>query len=140
MAIKSKKVKVSARARQKYRIRSRVSGSPDCPRLSVFKSAKHTYVQAVCDTTGQTIAAASTREAEVLSEVEKIISSRPEKAPGNALKSTKSVNAARAVGAVLARRVMAKNIARAVFDRNGFIFCGRIRAVADGARKAGLKF
>ncbi len=140
MAIKSKKIKLTPRERQKHRIRQRVSGSAECPRLSVYKSSKHTYAQIVCDVSGKTIASASTLDAEVVGEVEKVISSRPENEAGNAVKSSKGVNAARAVGIVLARRVKEKKIERAVFDRNGFIYCGRVQAVADGARAGGLKF
>ena len=140
MAIKSKKVKRSAIDRRKIRIRKKVEGSPERPRVSVFRSSKHTYAQAICDTTGATVAAASTLDSEVISEIESIMAVTGEAAPTNDKKSTKSVNAARAVGRVVARRLMEKKLSKVVFDRNGFLYAGRLKAVADGAREAGLEF
>jgi large subunit ribosomal protein L18 len=141
MAIKSKKVRIDARERRKIRIRKNVTGCEAKPRLTVFRSAKHTYAQAICDTTGATIVAASTLDKEVVGEIKAIASrTEGENAARNDKKSTKSVNAARAVGIALAKKLKAKNIEQVVFDRNGFLYCGRIKAIADGAREAGLKF
>lgn len=136
MAIKSKKGKISSRQRTKYRIRKRVSGSEERPRVSVFKSSKHTYVQAVLDTTGKTVVAVSTDEKAVL---ERASALKVEGYP-NESKSSKGMLAAKAVGLVLAERLKEKAITSVVFDRNGYVYHGRIQAVADGAREGGLKF
>lgn len=136
MAIKSKKVKVSGRERAKIRIRKRVSGSEERPRLTVFKSLQHTYAQLVDDITGVTIASASTLDKDV---VDRIGAINTEGAPSQA-KSKKSVAAARAVGLILAERSKGKSVTRVVFDRNGFVYHGRIQAVAEGAREGGLEF
>lgn len=146
MAIKSKKVKLDARTKSKFRIRKKAVGTPERPRITVFKSSKHTYAQAISDLTGKTVASASTLEKDVMGEVAKIAgTSGKESKEGTAtarndLKSTKSVNAARAVGIVLARRMLEQKVSGVVFDRNGFIYSGRIQAVADGAREGGLQF
>ena len=141
MAIKSKKVKVTARERNKLRIRRKAVGTQDRPRLTVFKSSKHSYAQAVSDLTGQTIASASTLDKDVAVEIAKIAKAEAkEGTPKNDIKSTKSVNAARAVGVVLARRMVELKLQKVVFDRNGFIYTGRIKAIADGAREGGLQF
>lgn len=136
MAIKSKKEKTSSRDRTKHRIRKRMIGSQARPRLTVFKSVQHTYAQLVDDITGITLLSASTLEKEV---VDRIGSIKVDEAPSKA-KSKKSVAAARAVGIVLAERCKNKNISAVVFDRNGFVYHGRIQAVADGAREGGLQF
>ena len=136
MAIKSKKVKTSARERAKHRIRRRITGTAERPRLTVFKSVQHTYAQLVDDITGLTLAAASTLEKEVS---ERISSINVEEAASKA-KSKKSVAAARAVGLVLAERCKSKKISQVVFDRNGFVYHGRIQAIAEGAREGGLQF
>ena len=136
MAIKSKKEKISARDRVKHRIRQRVSGSAERPRITIFKSVKHMYAQLVDDLTGVTLVSASTLEKEV---ADKISSVDVEKSPSKA-KTKKSVAAARAVGIVLAERCKAKNIVNVVFDRNGFVYHGRVQAIAEGARQGGLKF
>ena len=136
MAIKSKKEKTTSRERTKYRIRKRMIGSEARPRLTVFKSVQHTYAQLVDDISGVTLLSASTLEKEV---VDRIGSIKVEEAPSKA-KSKKSVAAARAVGIVLAERCKNKNISAVVFDRNGFVYHGRIQAVADGAREGGLQF
>jgi large subunit ribosomal protein L18 len=114
--------KDDGRARRKRRIRKKISGSSERPRLSVFRSAKHIYVQAVDDTKGSTIATAST-----LSEGLKN------------LEGTKTDDA-KAVGAAIAKALLAKGIEQAVFDRNGYLYHGRVKALAEGAREAGLKF
>jgi len=143
MAIKSKKVKLNARERNKFRIRKKAIGSSERPRVTVFKSSKHTYAQAISDLTGKTLVSASTLEEEVMGEVKKIAATSGKEGDTvarNDLKSSKSVNAARAVGIVLARRVLELKVNAVVFDRNGFIYSGRIQAVADGARAGGLQF
>ena len=104
-------------------IRKRIVGMPERPRLSVYKSLNHIYAQLVDDMGGHTIAAASTVEAEV-------------KSAGK----TGNAKAAATVGARLAERAKAKGVSKVVFDRSGFRFHGRIKALADAARKAGLQF
>lgn len=136
MAIKSKKGKLSAREKVKIRIRKKVTGGESRPRLSVYRSAKHLYAQLIVDSTGETLASASTLDPEVLKEVQNL----PAEVGHNDAKSTKSVRAAHAVGLVLARRSLEKKVQAAVFDRNGFVYTGRIQAVAEGARKGGLQF
>lgn len=147
MAIKSKKGRLSSRDKNKFRIRKKVSGSAERPRLSVFRSGKHTYAQLISDDTGVTIAAASTREQSVVEGMtdavqvfEKVDAEGKKLLPVNSARTTKSVAAALAVGAAIGKRAIEKNVSQVVFDRNGFVYHGRIRAVAEGARSAGLKF
>ena len=135
MAIKAKKVKKTARQRTKFRIRKKVFGTEEKPRISVFKSSKHTYAQIISDINGKTLASASTLEKEVLDQISNLASKTEGKA-----KSTKSIIAANAVGVVLANRCKDKKISQVVFDRNGYVYKGRVQAVADGARQAGLEF
>ena len=111
------------RARRKRRIRKKVSGNAQRPRLSVFRSAKHIYVQAIDDSTGSTLATASTLTAAVK----------------EGLDGTKT-DAAKAVGAALAKSLIEKGVSEVIFDRNGYIYHGRVKALADAAREAGLKF
>ncbi len=115
---------VEARLKRKRRIRTKVHGTPERPRLTVYKSLKHIYAQIIDDTTGRTLVAASTLSPEVkaLGEVEG------------------KVGAAEKVGQLVAKKALEKGVTKVVFDRNGFIYHGRIRAVADGARAAGLEF
>jgi large subunit ribosomal protein L18 len=103
--------------------------------LSIFRSAKHTYAQLISDETHKTIASASTLEKEVQDEIAKLA----KQAEGGA-SSTKSVIAARAVGIVLANRSKAAKVDKVVFDRNGFLYTGRVKALADAARETGLVF
>ena len=158
MAIKSKKVRMSAREKSKLRIRKRVLSGGGRPRLSVFRSGKHMYAQIVSDLSGKTLVAASTLDEEVVAAIPQAVEaavafakksgeqeSKKEGAPSPAVtlatsRSSKSVAAALAVGAVLAKRALANNVAEVVFDRNGFVYHGRVRAVAEGARAAGLNF
>jgi large subunit ribosomal protein L18 len=115
------------RDRIKYRIRKKVHGTAERPRLTVFRSVSHIYVQVIDDRTGRTLAAASSVEPAVkggLAEGAR---------PGN-------VKGAEAVGRVIAERLVDKGIKQVIFDRNGFLYHGRVRAVADAARKAGLEF
>lgn len=163
MAIKSKKLRFSSRQKNKYRIRKKVSGTSERPRLSVFRSGKHMYGQVISDETGQTLAAVSTRDAAVISAIPEAVSlfekskgapksgaeesgAAATKSQGseelaiNATRTSKSVAAALAVGTVIGKLALEKNISQVTFDRNGFLYHGRIRAVAEGARMAGLKF
>jgi large subunit ribosomal protein L18 len=112
------------RRRIRYRIRKKVTGTAAKPRLAVFRSDKHIYAQAIDDGTGQTIAHASTLDADLKSNV---------KRGGN-------VDAAKAVGGAIAARLKDKGIEDVVFDRGGYLYHGRIKALADAAREAGLKF
>ena len=136
MAAKAKKVKRTARQKTKIRIRKKISGSNAKPRLSVFKSSKHTYAQAISDEKGATFVSASTKDKEVL---DTLATLKVEDAHSDH-KSTKSVLAARAVGRVIGQRLLEKSIEVVVFDRGGYQYLGRVQAVADGARDAGLKF
>ena len=113
-----------ARGRRRARIRRRVLGTAERPRLSVFRSDKHIYAQVVVDTAGSTLLAVSTLSPELRAQ----------------LKKTTDVNAAKQVGLLAARRLIEKGITRVVFDRNGFLYHGRVRAVAEGAREGGLQF
>jgi len=113
-----------ARIRRRARVRTRVRGTDERPRLSVFRSEKHIYAQVVVDTANKTVLAVSTRTPELRGQ----------------LKKTTDVNAAKQVGLLAARRCLEKGIQRVVFDRNGFLYHGRIRAVAEGAREGGLQF
>jgi len=115
-------LKTHQRLRRKRGIRKRILGVPARPRLSVFRSAKHIYAQVIDDLTGRTIVAAST--------VEK----------GSKVEQGGNCKAAEAVGAHVAERAMTEGIKAVVFDRNGFRYHGRIKALADAARKAGLQF
>jgi large subunit ribosomal protein L18 len=114
------------RARRRVRVRRRVRGTAERPRLSVFRSEKHIYAQVVVDAAGvgTTVLAVSTLSPELRTH----------------LKKTSDVNAAKQVGLLTARRCLEKGIQRVVFDRNGFLYHGRVRAVADGAREGGLQF
>lgn len=129
---KTTKRKLVSRTRTKFRIRKKISGTEQRPRITVFKSSKHTYVQLICDETMKTLASASTLDKEVL---EKLKTTTEE-----GTKSTKSVLAAKVVGEVLATRSVKLDHKKVVFDRNGFQYTGRIKAVAEGARSVGLDF
>jgi large subunit ribosomal protein L18 len=112
------------RSRRKASIRKRVTGNAERPRLSVFRSAKHIYAQAIDDQTGRVLATASDLEASVKTDIE-----------GKAKKDR-----ARLVGQAIGKKLLAQSIAQVVFDRNGYIYHGRVKEVADGAREAGLQF
>ncbi len=135
MAIKPKREKMTARQRKKFRIRKRVEGSEERPRITVFRSGKHIYAQAICDVTGKTLASASTLEKDLLSNASSV---DRDGLPGNST-SSKSTAAAKAVGVALGKRCLEKNISGAVFDRNGWKYAGRVKALGDGVREAGLK-
>jgi large subunit ribosomal protein L18 len=121
------KTKEDRRDRIKFRIRKRVIGTGERPRLTVFRSVSHIYVQVVDDAQGKTIASASTLEPAVKGALE-----TPARG-GN-------VGGAKAIGKAIAERLLEKGVKRVVFDRNGFLYHGRIKAVADAAREAGLEF
>jgi large subunit ribosomal protein L18 len=116
--------KLRRRLRRKESVRKKIAGTGDRPRLSVFRSAKHIYVQAVDDTTGRVLASSSDLEATVKGG-----------ADGKAKKDK-----ARLVGETIGRKLVDLKIEAVVFDRNGFMYHGRVKEVADGARAAGLKF
>jgi len=118
------KAKSDQRVRRKCRIRKRVTGTPERPRLSVFRSARHIYAQIIDDTCGCTLVCASSLDQAVTD--------------GSA--DRKKVGLAVAVGKLVAERAKSKGIAKVVFDRNGFLYHGRVKAVSDGAREAGLEF
>ena len=120
----SKVTKLEARARRKKGIRKNIFGTPERPRMTVYRSNKHIYVQVIDDTSGKTLASASTLVGDVKGEVTE----------------AKKLDAAKKVGGLAAKRCLEKNIAKVVFDRNGFIYTGRIAALAAGARQGGLQF
>ena len=121
------KTKEDRRQRIKFRIRKRMRGTTERPRLSVFRSVSHIYVQVIDDSAGQTIAASSSVESAVKGKMEK---------------DTRAGNkkGAELVGKAIAERLKDKGITRVIFDRNGFLYHGRVRAVAEAARAAGLEF
>jgi large subunit ribosomal protein L18 len=121
------KTKDDRRVRIQLRQRKRISGTKERPRLSVFRSVTHIYAQVIDDLTGESLVSASTVEPSVKGALDKA-------ARGGNLKG------AEAIGKVIAERSIEKGIKRVVFDRSGFLYHGRIRAVADAARKAGLEF
>jgi large subunit ribosomal protein L18 len=121
------KTKEDRRDRIKFRIRKRMTGTAEKPRLSVFRSVSHIYVQVIDDMNGQTIASASTVDAKVKGKMEKGVGG------GN-------VKGAALIGTTIAERLKEKGITKVVFDRNGFLYHGRVRAVAEAARSAGLEF
>lgn len=116
--------KLRKRLKRKASIRLRITGTPERPRLSVFRSARYVYAQAIDDTTGRVLAAASELEETLKSAV-----------AGKAKKER-----ARAIGKAVGERLKAAGVTAVVFDRNGFIYHGRVKEVADGARDAGLAF
>jgi large subunit ribosomal protein L18 len=117
-------MQIVGRERRKLRIRRKISGTAERPRLSVFRSAKHIYAQVVDDVSGETVAHASTLSRDVRAGI---------------AESTK-VDAAKSVGQAIAKVLLEKGIDSIVFDRNGYLYHGRVRALADAARAAGLKF
>lgn len=113
--------KVLRRQKIRYRVREKIKGTAERPRLSIFRSNRYIYVQAIDDVTGRTLASASSREDSVAGE-------------GNKTEQAKKV------GKLLAERAVAENIHTVVFDRGGYLYHGRVKALADGAREGGLKF
>ncbi|MCM3631471.1 50S ribosomal protein L18 [Paenibacillus glycanilyticus] len=116
--------KNKARLKRHLRVRKKINGTVARPRLSVFRSAKHIYVQLIDDVQGVTLASASTVDKELATSI------------GNG----GSVEAARKVGELIAKRAQAKGVTQIVFDRGGYLYHGRIQALADAAREAGLEF
>ncbi len=120
----SKKSRSEIRRKKHLKLRNRFSGTTQRPRLAVFRSNNHMYAQIIDDTGGNTLVSASTLQKEVKAELEK----------------TNDVNAAAYLGKVIAERAIEKGITEVVFDRGGFIYQGKIKALADAAREAGLNF
>ena len=120
----STNIRYQARLKRKKRIRKKIYGTPQRPRLSVFRSAKHIYAQVVDDTAGHTLAAASTMDKSALS----------------GSKFENKVEAAKFVGKLIGERAVEKGVKEVVFDRNGFLYHGRIKSLSEGAREAGLVF
>ena len=120
----SKKSRQVVRENKHRRMRNRFSGTPERPRLAVFRSNNHMYAQIIDDTVGKTRAAASTLEKDVKAELEK----------------TNNVDAAAYLGTVIAKRALEKGITEVVFDRGGYIYQGKVAALAEAAREAGLTF
>ena len=122
-------IREQARRRRQERVRKKVQGTPARPRLSVFKSAKHIYGQLIDDVGGHTLAAASSLGHSFRERVQNI-----EKASGG------NISGAKIVGELIAEQARAKGITQIVFDRNGFLYHGRVKALAEAAREAGLEF
>ena len=120
----SKESRVEIRRKKHMRIRNRFAGTTERPRLAVFRSNMHMYAQIIDDSTATTLVAASTLEKVAKAELEK----------------TNDVAAATYLGKLIAEKALAKGISEVVFDRGGFIYQGKIKALADAAREAGLKF
>ena len=108
------------RLHRHLRVRTKISGTPECPRLNVFRSNSHIHAQIIDDVNGTTLVAASSVEMK--------------------LENGGNVEAAKTVGAEVAKRALEKNITNVVFDRGGYVYTGRVKALAEAAREAGLKF
>ena len=120
----SKESRSKVRVKKHMKLRNRFSGTAERPRLAVFRSNNHMYAQIIDDTVGNTLVSASTLQKEVKAELEK----------------TNNVDAAAYLGKVIAQRALDKGITTVVFDRGGFIYQGKIQAIAEAAREAGLQF
>ena len=120
----SKKSRQEVRVKKHMKIRNRFNGTAECPRLAVFRSNNHMSAQIIDDTVGNTLVSASTTEKEIKKELEK----------------TNNVDAAAYLGTVIAKRALEKGIKEVVFDRGGFIYQGKVAALAEAAREAGLEF
>ena len=116
--------KEERRLKIKAGVRGKISGTPERPRLTVFRSNKQIYAQVIDDTTGTTIVSASTLDIDLKAELEK----------------TNNVDAAAKLGTVIAKKALDKGISTVVFDRGGFIYAGKVKALAEAAREAGLEF
>ncbi len=119
-----KETRQAARRRRHKRIRKKVSGTPDTPRLSVFRSLKHIYAQVVDDVAGNTLVSASTLDAEIRDQVV----------------GKNKTEQAKVVGKCLAEKALSKGVTTVVFDRGGSLYHGRVKALADAARESGLQF
>ena len=120
----NKKSRALVREKKHRRMRNHLSGAAERPRLAVFRSNNHMYAQIIDDTVGNTLVAASTLDKDVKAELEK----------------TNNVDAAAYLGTVVAKKALDKGIETVIFDRGGFIYAGKVQALADAAREAGLKF
>jgi large subunit ribosomal protein L18 len=120
----SMNIRQQARLKRKKRIRKKIYGTPQRPRLSVFRSARHIYAQVIDDTAGHTMAAASTMDKDALS----------------GSKFENKVEAAKFIGKLVGERAIGKGVREVIFDRNGFLYHGRIKSLSEGAREAGLVF
>ena len=120
----SKESRAKVRVNKHRKLRNRFSGTAERPRLAVFRSNNHMYAQIIDDTGGNTLVSASTLQSDVKAELEK----------------TNNVEAAAYLGTVIAKKALEKGITSVVFDRGGFIYQGKIKALADAAREAGLNF
>ncbi len=120
----SKESRTKVREKKHRRLRNRFSGTAERPRLAVFRSNNHMYAQIIDDTVGNTLVSACTLQKDVKAELEK----------------TNNVDAAAYLGTVIAKRALEKGITTVVFDRGGFIYQGKVKALADAAREAGLEF
>ncbi|MDD6660296.1 MAG: 50S ribosomal protein L18 [Lachnospiraceae bacterium] len=120
----SKESRAKIREKKHYRMRNRFAGTTERPRLAVFRSNNHMYAQIIDDSVGHTLVSASTLQKEVKAELEK----------------TNDVAAAAYLGKVIAERALEKGIKEVVFDRGGFIYQGKVKALAEAAREAGLEF
>ena len=120
----SKKSRSEVRVNKHRKLRNRLSGTAECPRLAVFRSNNHMYAQIIDDTVGNTLVSASTLQKDVKANLEK----------------TNNVEAAAYLGKVIAERALEKGVKDVVFDRGGFVYHGKIKALADAAREAGLNF
>ena len=120
----SKQSRSEVRVKKHTRLRNRFAGTAERPRLAVFRSNNHMYAQIIDDTVGNTLVSASTLEKDVKAELEK----------------TNNVEAAAKLGTVIAKKALDKGINTVVFDRGGFIYQGKVKALADAAREAGLEF
>jgi large subunit ribosomal protein L18 len=115
---------LAGRERRKLRIRRKISGKAERPRLSIFRSGRHVYAQVVNDADGKTLAAASTLSRDLK----------------GSLENDNKTDAAKKVGALIAKICLERKIEKVVFDRNGYLYHGRVKALADAAREAGLEF
>lgn len=120
----SKKSRAEVRENKHRRLRNRFSGTAERPRLAVFRSNNHMYAQIIDDTVGRTLVSASTLDKDVKAECEK----------------TNNIEAAAVVGKVVAKKALEKGITTVVYDRGGFIYAGKVKALAEAAREAGLEF
>jgi large subunit ribosomal protein L18 len=118
-------VKITGRARRRKIIRRKVSGTPERPRLSVYRSVSHMYAQVIDDTVGKTLVALSTSSPDLRDKLKK---------------DAGNVKGAAALGAALAETCKKKGVTKVVFDRSGYLYHGRVKAVAEAARKGGLQF
>ncbi len=120
----NKSTRLVSRLKRQKRIRKRITGTGERPRLCVFRSSAHIYAQVIDDVTGSTLAAASTLDKEFIENKDKLVGK----------------DAATAIGRLVGARALERGISKVVFDRNGFLYHGRVKALSDGAREAGLNF